>query len=194
MQYFDQDAVIVVEEIFKLAVDMKRILTLSLILMAAAIATSCSKDLFTPDGYLIDKSLVAKTTIQHNDEIQSGQEDFETTIVDFRDGTVLRTFEVEGQSHLIAHSTGRMVYDAFWLFMNFDYIDNMKVGDVLKPSYCWFSLIFSSYSGAATNTYDGKITLAAKGADYVVFYFDKVTFTTECYVYVMDGYLRCNLK
>ena len=173
---------------------MKRILTLSLYLIAATMALSCSKDLFTPDGYLIDKSLVAKTTIQHNDEIQSGQEDFETTIVDFRDGTVLRTFEVEGQSHLIAHSTGIMVYDAFWLFMNFDYIDNMKVGDVLKPSYCEFSLIYSSSRLAATYTYDGKITLAAKGDDYVVFYFDKVTFTTVFYVYLMDGYLRCALK
>ena len=144
---------------------MKRILTLSLYLIAATMALSCSKDLFTPDG----------------------QDDFETTIVDFRDGTVLRTFEVEGQSHLIAHSTGIMVYDAFWLFMNFDYIDNMKVGDVLKPSYCLFCLILSSSSLGSTYTYDGKITLAAKGADYVVFYFDKVTFTTYYYVYVMDG-------
>jgi hypothetical protein len=174
---------------------MKRILTLSLILIAATMATSCSKDLLTPDGFLIDKSLVAKTTIQPKDEIQARQDDFETTIVDFRDGTVLRTFEVEGQSHLIAHSTGKMVYDAFWLFMNFDYIDNMKVGDVLKPSYCEFSLIYSSSKlfGSAY-TYDGKITLAAKGDDYVVFYFDKVTFMTDFFVYVMDGYLRCNLK
>jgi len=193
-QYFDEVAVIVVEENFKLAVDMKRILALSLILIAATMATSCSKDLLTPDGFLIDKSLVAKTTIQPKDEIQARQDDFETTIVDFRDGTVLRTFEVEGQSHLIAHSTGKMVYDAFWLLMNFDYIDNMKVGDVLRPSYCQFSLIFSSSSRASTYTYDGKITLAAKGDDYVVFYFDKVTFTTEFYIYLMDGYLRCDLK
>ena len=172
---------------------MKRILTLSIYLLAATMALSCSKDLFTPDGYLIDKSMIAKTTIQPNDEIQSDQEDFETTIVDFRDGTVYRNFEVEGQSHLIAHSTGKMVYDAFWLFMNFDYIDNMKVGDILKPIYCWFSLILSSSSLSWAYNYDGKITLAAKGDDYVVFYFDKVTFTTECYVYVMDGYLRCKL-
>ncbi|MBR5736088.1 MAG: hypothetical protein IKX60_04800 [Bacteroidales bacterium] len=173
---------------------MKRILTLSLIFIAAAMATSCGKDLFTPDGYLLDKSLVAKTTIQQKGAIQSGQEDFKTTIVDFGDGTVQRTSEKEGQSLLMAHSTGITVYDAFWLSAYFDCIDNMKVGDVLKPSYCWFSLILSSSSNTWAFSYAGKITLAAKGDDYVVFNFDKVTFTTDVYKYVMDGYLRCELN
>lgn len=173
---------------------MKRILTLFLIIIAAAMVTSCSKDLFTPDGFLIDKSLVAKTTIQPKGSIQSGQEEFKTTIVDFSDGTVQRTSEVEGQSLLMAHSTGIMVYDAFWLSAYFDCIDNMKDGDVLKPSTCCFSLILSSSSSTWAFTYAGKITLAAKGDDYVVFYFDKVTFKTDCYEYVMDGYLRCELN
>lgn len=173
---------------------MKRILTLSLYLIAATMALSCSKDLFTPDGFLIDKSLVAKTTIQPKDEIQARQDDFETTIVDFRDGTVLRTFEVEGQSHLMAHSAGKIDWDYFYLIIYFDYIDNMKVGDTLNPSFCSFRLLLSGTHRAWADTYDGKITLAAKGDDYVVFYFDKVTFTTYYYVYVMDGYLRCNLK
>lgn len=172
---------------------MKRLLSLSLILIAATMALSCSKDLFTPDGFLLDKSLVAKTTIQPKEEIQSGREDIETTIVDFQDGTVHRTFEVEGQSSLLAHSTGRMVYDAFWLSIYFNYIDNMKVGDVLNPSYCRFSLIFSSSSYTWDFDYDGTITMVAKGDDYVVFYFDKVTFSTISYTYVMDGYLRCTL-
>ena len=182
---------------------MKRILTLSLYLIAATMALSCSKDLFTPDGYLIDKSLVAKTTIQHNVATPSGKKDFEDTIVDFRDGTVQRTFEVEGktmegQSLLIARSTGKMVYDAFWLSMNIDYIDNIKVGDVVKTSYYMLLFIYSSsrLPWAYDYDYDGKITLAAKGDDYVVFYFDNVTFTSEYhnYTYAMNGYLRCALK
>lgn len=86
-----------------------------------------------------------------------------------------------------------MVYDMFMLSCYFDSIDDMKVGETLKPSRFMFSFIASSDSNATTYEYEGKITLADKGEDYIILHFNKVRFSCSYGDYLTDGYLYCPL-
>ena len=111
----------------------------------------------------------------------------------FPNVAVYRKSEFEGQSWLAAFSGGKMVYDMFMLSIYFDSVDQMKVGDTLKPSRFMFTFPASSDSNATTHTYDGNITLADKGDDYVILRFDKVSFSCSFGDYLTDGYLYCPL-
>ena len=166
---------------------MKRIITMAV----ALIALSCCKDNsydISPDDLINDASLVAKTTITTRGN------DADKTVVPFSDVDVYKRSEFEGQSHFIAMSGGKMVYDAFMLSIYFNSIDEMKVGDTLKTSRFMFSFVLSSDSEASTYTYEGKIKLAAKGDDYVILHFDKVRCSCSMGDYLIDGYLNCPLS
>ena len=166
---------------------MKHFFTQLAILSVSVLAVSCSKDYISPEELFKDSSKVAKTKISTR-----GDEPVETE-ASFRDIAVYRNSDQEGQSWFCASSGGKMVYDAFMLSIYFDSIDRMKVGDTLKPARTWFSFVFSSDSRASTNTYDGKITLADKGVDYVILHFNRVRFSCSLGEYLTDGYLYCPL-
>lgn len=166
---------------------MRPIITILTSFVALFVFASCDKDYISPDELFKDGSMVAKTTIH----TKTG--DFEDTVTGFRRAAVYKKSDMEGQSWFIAFSGGKMVYDAFVLSIYFDGIDKMKVGEVLNPSRFWFSFYYSSDSRASTSKYGGKITLAAKGEDYVILRFHKVSFSTifgEC---LTNGYLYCPL-
>jgi hypothetical protein len=69
----------------------------------------------------------------------------------------------------------------------------MEIGDTLKASRSIFSFIASSDSNATTYSYNGTITLADKGDDYVILHFNKVRFSCSMGEYLTDGYLYCPL-
>ena len=69
----------------------------------------------------------------------------------------------------------------------------LYAGDVIIPSRCWFSFIFSSDSNATAYEYDGKISVAKKGKDYVILDFHQVKFDCSFGEYTIDGYLNCPL-
>lgn len=166
---------------------MKRITTALISMVAIFALVSCGKDYITPDELFKDGPMVAKTKIH----TKTGE--FEDTVTEFKSVAIYRRSDMEGKSWLIAFSGGRMVNDAFMLSIYFDDIDRMEVGDVLKPYRFRFSFFFSSDSRATTSKYGGKITLAAKGEDFVILHFHKVSFSTifgEC---LTDGYLYCPL-
>ena len=165
---------------------MKRLLSL-LVLVSAAMLSSCSKDYITPEELFKDSSKVAVTSIHTKSDM------FEDTVAEFRQVAVYRKSDYEGKSWLCAWSGGRMVYDMFMLSLYFNDIDKMTVGDKLNPSRTMFSFVASSDSNATTYTYKGKITLAGKGEDYVILHFNKVTFNCSFGEYVTDGYLYCPL-
>lgn len=165
---------------------MKRIIAMAVALMAL----SCGKDNpynISPVDLLNNPSMVANTTIT----TRNG--DIEETVTPFKSSAVYKKSEYERQSHFCAMSGGRMVYDAFILSVYFDDIEKMKVGDTLKTRRFLFSFFFSSDSRATTDTYEGKIKLAAKGDDYVILHFDKVLCSCSFGDYLIDGYLNCPL-
>ena len=165
---------------------MKRIIAMAVALMAL----SCGKDNpynISPVDLLNNPSMVANTTIT----TRNG--DIEETVTPFKSSAVYKKSEYERQSHFCAMSGGRMVYDAFMLSVYFDDIEKMKVGDTLKTRRFLFSFFFSSDSRATTDTYEGKIKLAAKGDDYVILHFDKVLCSCSFGDYLIDGYLNCPL-
>ena len=165
---------------------MKRIIAMAVALMAL----SCGKDNpynISPVDLLNNPSMVANTTIT----TRNG--DIEETVTPFKSFAVYKKSEYERQSHFCAMSGGRMVYDAFILSVYFDDIEKMKVGDTLNPRRFLFSFFFSSDSRATTDTYEGKIKLAAKGDDYVILHFDKVLCSCSFSDYLIDGYLNCPL-
>ena len=165
---------------------MKRIIAMAVALMAL----SCSKDSpynISPVDLLNNPSMVANTTIT----TKNG--DFEKTVAPFRSFAVYKKSEYERQSHFCAMSGGKMVYEAFMLSFYFDDIEKMKVGDTLKTRRFTFSFFLSSDSRATTDTYEGKIKLAAKGDDYVILHFDKVLCSCSFGDYLIDGYLNCPL-
>lgn len=172
---------------------MKNIVVMKhLFTILASVATlfalaSCNKNDITPEELFKDSNKVAKTTIHtRSDEY----EDTETT---FERIAVYRKSEEKGQSCFVASSGGKMVYDMFIMSIYFDSIDRMKVGDTLKPSRFMFLFFASSDSEASTYAYEGKITLADKGDDYVILHFDKVSVSCSFGDYVTDGYLYCPL-
>jgi hypothetical protein len=69
----------------------------------------------------------------------------------------------------------------------------MKVGKTLNPSHFVFSFVASSDSNATTHEYEGKITLADKGDDYIILYFDNVHLSCSFGDYLTNGYLYCPL-
>ena len=165
---------------------MKRIIAMAVALMAL----SCGKDNpynISPMDLLNNPSMVANTTIT----TRNG--DIEETVTPFKSFAVYKKSEYERQSHFCAMSGGRMVYDAFILSVYFDDIEKMKVGDTLKTRRFLFSFFFSSDSRATTDTYEGKIKMAAKGDDYVILHFDKVLCSCSFGDYLIDGYLNCPL-
>lgn len=164
---------------------MKRIATVLASIVALLALTSCDKDYISPDELFKDGSKVAKTTIHTKSDV------YEDTVTEFKNVTVYRKSEFDGQSWFIAYSGGKMVYDMFMLSIYFDSIDNMKIGETLKPSRFMFTFPASSDSKATTHTYGGKITLADKGDDYVILQFHKVSISCSFGEYVTDGYLYC---
>ena len=165
---------------------MKQTLIQLVFFAVALVAASCSKDYLTPEELFKDSSKLAKTVIH----TKGNGEKTETT---FQNMAVYRKSEMEGKSWFVASSGGRMVYDMFMLSIYFDSIDKMKVGETLKPSRVMFSFTASSDSNATTYSYQGKITLAGKGDDYVIFHFKKVRFSCSLGDYLTDGYLQCPL-
>lgn len=166
---------------------MKNIVSRLAVFAIAVLAMSCSKDFLSPEELFKDSSKVAKTTIH------TKSNDFEDTVTTFNNPVVYKNSDLQGKSWLCAMSGGKMVYDFFMLSIYFDSIDNMKIGDTLKTSRFMFMFPASSDSNASTNTYDGKITLADKGDDYVILRFHKVSFSCSYGKYVTDGYLYCTL-
>ena len=167
---------------------MKHIFTRLAVFAVAVLAMSCSKDYLSPEDLFKDSSKVAKTTIH------TRSNEFEDTVTSFSSPVVYRKSDLKGDSWLCAMSGGKMVYDAFMFSLYFQSIDRMKIGDVLNPDRFCFSFFFSSDSNATTYSYDGKITLADKGDDYVILHFRKVSFSCSFGEYVTDGYLYCSLK
>lgn len=149
---------------------------------------SCSKDYISAEEFFKGGYKVAKTAIH------TRSDEYEDTETSFQRVAVYRKSDMDGQSWFVASSGGKKVYDMFMMSIYFDSIDEMEVGDALKPSRFWFSFIYSSYSGATTYTYKGKITLADRGVDYVILHFDKVSFSCSFGDYVTDGYLYCPLS
>ena len=80
-----------------------------------------------------------------------------------------------------------MVYVFYVLSVYFENIDNLKVGDTISPSRFMFSFPASSSSDATTQIYDGNISIADKGDDYVILHFDKVRFSCSMGEYLTDG-------
>ena len=166
---------------------MKRLLASFAAVTAILAAVSCSKDYLSPEELFKDSSKQVRTTIT----TKSGEEI--GTVATFRDIAVYRNSDVEGQSWFCAFSGGRMVYDMFMLSIYFNSIDRMEIGDTLKASRSIFSFIASSDSNATTYSYNGTITLADKGDDYVILHFNKVRFSCSMGEYLTDGYLYCPL-
>ena len=166
---------------------MKHLLTRFAVLALALTAASCSKDNISPEELFRDASKEAKTVLH------SKSNEIEDVVILFRDKAVYRKSDQAGKSWLCAFSGGRMVYDMFTLSIYFDSIDKMRIGATLKPSDVMFSFLASSDSNATTHSYEGKITLADKGDDYVIFRFNKVVFNCSLGEYLIDGYLYCPL-
>ena len=165
----------------------------SLLMTLASVAAlfalfSCSKDYISPEELFGNEAKVAKT------KIHTRSDEFEDTETTFKSVAVYRKSDMEGKSWFCAMSGGRMVYDAFMFSLYFDDIDRMHVGDVLKPGRFMFGFFFSSDSYAYTDSYEGKITLADRGDDYVILRFQKVAVSCSYGQYVTDGYLYCPLQ
>ena len=165
---------------------MKRIIAMAVALMAL----SCGKDapyIISPEDLVNNPVMVAKTTITTKGD------GYEDAVTSFKLVKVYRESDMAGKSHFIAISEGKMVHEVFMLSYYFDSIDNMKVGETLKPSRFMFSFIASSDSNATTYEYKGKITLADKGDDYIILHFNKVRSSCSYGDYQIDGYLYCPL-
>ena len=151
---------------------MKRLLSLLVIIPAALLSSSCSKDYITPEELFKDSSKVAVTSMVSKNSSNPGGE---VVTFNLRDAAAYRDSDYEGKSWLFVRSEGKMVYDAFMISIFFDSIDKLKVGDKLNISRFRFSFVYSSDSRASTESYKGNITLAAKGDDYVILHFNKVS-------------------
>lgn len=165
---------------------MKRVFIFLTICVSALALASCNKEDISPE--YLDKNPSKAAEIRF-----ASKGEFKNTITMFRESNVYRKSEFEGQSWFYAFSGGKMVYEAFALSIYFDNIDTLNVGDVITPSRCWFSFIYSSNSNATAHEYEGKITIADKGEDYVIIDFHKVIFDCSFGKYTIDGYLECPL-
>lgn len=165
---------------------MKRIFTFLTVCAAALVLASCSKENISPEYLDRNPSKAAEISI-----VSKGT--FENTVTMFKKSDIYRKSEFEGQSWLYAFSGGKMVYDAFMLSIYFDCIDNLNAGDTITPSSCMFTFFYSSDSNATAHEYEGKITIADKGEDYVIIDFHEVIFDCSFGEYTIDGYLNCPL-
>ena len=166
---------------------MKQTVIRIALIVAALMATACSKESISPEDLFNAHVKVAQTTIKTRGS------DYEDTVTSFPSVAVYRKSDIQGKSRFTASSGGRMVYDMFFLSIYFDSIDKMKVGDTLKPSRFLFTFPASSDSRATTHEYGGKITLAGKGDDYVILRFHQVSVSCIFGNYLTDGYLYCPL-
>ena len=166
---------------------MRHTITQFILVAAALLAVSCSKDTISPEELFGNEAQAAKTTIH------TKSSEFEDTVTTFSRTKVCKRSDMDGQSWLCAWSGGKMVYDTFMLSIYFDSIEKMKVGDELKISRFLFSFIFSNDSHATTFEYGGKITLADKGDDHVILHFRNVSFSCSFGDFLTDGYLYCPL-
>lgn len=166
---------------------MKRILTQIVLLSVALLTVSCGKDYIE---FYSSEAKIAKAKIT----VKSDNGETTKERVPFDRVTVYKTSEFDGQSWLSAWSGGRMSYNMFYLSINFQDIEKMKIGETLKPSRVSFSLPASSDSRDNTDEYSGKITLADKGDDYVTLSFHNVGFSIGKGDYLIDGYLHCKLE
>lgn len=162
---------------------MKQIFIIIAFVAAVLSGASCSKEYISPEDLMQYPSKNAQITNKSD-----------KSVITFKTAEVYRRSDYEGKSWLIARSGGKMVEDAFWLSIYFDYVDNLKAGDIIIPDGCMFSFIYSSDSNATTHEYDGTITFIDKGSDFVILHFDKVLFTCSFGEYLIDGYLYCTLK
>lgn len=166
---------------------MKRIITQLAVLMAAVLTMSCSKDLISPEELFRDETKVAKSRIHTKVE---GDEDMVTTI---HNKEIYRRSEKEGQSWFVGHSSGKMVNDSFMMFVYFDNIDRVRVGNKLNIRDFDFGFYYSSDMNAYTDKYSGSITVADKGDDYVILRFNNFSCSCSIGDCVTDGYLYCPL-
>lgn len=165
---------------------MKRIITFLTVCAAALVLTSCSKDNMSPEYLDRNPSKTAEIRI-------TSKGVFKNTVKMFSRSEIYKKSDIKGKSRFYAFSGGKMVYEAFALSIYFDCIDTLNVGDVITPSRCWFSFIYSSDSNATAHEYEGKISIADKGKDYVILDFHKVKFDCSFGEYTIDGYLNCPL-
>ena len=166
---------------------MKHLLIYFAVFAVAIVATSCSKENISAEDFYMDSSRVATITIYPKNDIFNGN-----TITAFKDAFIINESKYEGQSMLFALSEGKLVHDFFSITIYFDDIDNIRVGNKLRPSSYSFALLFSSTAYNAILD-GGKITLSYLSDDYVILHFDKVIFNSLDFVYVIDGYLNCRL-
>ena len=167
---------------------MRRFLAIVAILSAALLASSCGKENISPEDLIKDSSKVAKITA-----ISKTIEEIPNEAA-LRDFAVYRKSDKEGESWFLAWGEGKMYYDCVSLSIYFDSVDEMKVGKPLSISRFWFSFVASSDSRASTETFNGKITLASKGQDYVILHFNKVRCSCSMGVFLIAGYLQCPLR
>lgn len=168
---------------------MKKILSMFSVLAIALMSVSCGDDYISPDQLFKDASKQARTKVSPKDD-----DSRESTTTDFKKAAVYEESDMDGSSWFVASSGGKMVYDFFMLSIYFQDIRQMKVGDTLKPSRAMFTFPFSSNSDDTTFDYDGEISLADKGSDYVILCFHKVKFSCHMGNYLTDGYLYCTLE
>ena len=166
---------------------MKRIFTAITIAAFSIMGISCSKE------YNFPQDLVENPEMEAKIKYVSAMDKSKNNVTLFRDATVYRTSDREGQSWFCAHSGGKMVHDAFMLSLYFESIDALDAGDIIDTTRCMFSFMFSSDSNATTHEYKGTIRLADKGSDFAIFHFDKVLFKCSFGEYLIDGYLSCPL-
>ena len=165
---------------------MKRIFTFLTVCAAALVLTSCSKDNMSPEYLDRNPSKTAEIRI-------TSKGAFKNTVKMFSRSEIYKKSDIKGKSWFHAFSRGKMVYEVFALNIYFDNIDTLNAGDVIIPSRCWFSFIYSSDSNATAYEYDGKISVAKKGKDYVILDFHQVKFDCSFGEYTIDGYLNCPL-
>ena len=165
---------------------MKRIFTFLTVCASALALISCNKDDISPEDLDRNPSKAAEISI-------TGKSAYKDTVKMFSRSEVYRKSDMKGQSWFYAFSGGKMVYEVFALSIYFDNIDRLNPGDTITPSRCWFSFIYSSDSNATAYEYDGKISVAKKGKDYVILDFHQVKFDCSFGEYTIDGYLNCPL-
>ena len=180
---------------------MKHLLSLITFIAVAFLAASCSwdnltpdnpskshSDIITPDELSKDDSKVAKTIIHFSDsEVEDRSASFSTAIV-------YRKTDKDGLSRLTAISNGTMVADDFFLYFHFNCIDKLKVGETLNLSDFYVLINPANHFIGYTMDYDGTITIAGKGDDYVILHFNKVKWSLSPWEYTTDGYLYCTLE
>ena len=174
---------------------MKHAFTFFATIALALAAVSCNKDYITPEELLNDDLKAVRTKVHTKGDNPVDAVTKIDRAVFWRTTFSLNCGVCSGEKSMLwAVSEGKMVYDFFTMNIYFDrVIDNMKVGDVVRPAKSMFTFPYSSDSNNSTESYEGRITIAAKGDDYVIIHFNKVRFSVAFGDYEMNGYLYCNI-